>query len=72
LVAEGELSKDLLDPNDVFIVDDGKKVIVWIGGGASSDENKNALSYAHVSCIWLLAGLLFYTNASITELLDGN
>lgn len=49
LVAEGELSKHMLDPSDVFIVDDGKKVIVWIGSGASSDENKNALTYAHVS-----------------------
>lgn len=48
LVAEGEFSKDMLDPSDVFIVDDGKKVIVWIGSGASSDENKNALTYAHV------------------------
>lgn len=49
LVADGDLSKDMLDSNDVFIVDNGKKVIVWIGGGASPDENKNALSYAHVS-----------------------
>lgn len=48
LVAEGEFSKTLLDPNDVFLVDDGKKVFVWIGSGASPDENKNALPYAHV------------------------
>lgn len=47
-IAEGELSQDLLDPNDVFIVDDGKKLFVWIGSGASPDEKKNAMTYAHV------------------------
>ena len=32
----------------VFLVDTGKEVSVWIGSGASSDEKKNAMTYAHV------------------------
>lgn len=33
----------------VFIADTGKALYVWIGSGASPDENKNAMTYAHVS-----------------------
>lgn len=33
----------------MFIADTGKEVFVWIGGGASPDEKKNAMTYAHVS-----------------------
>ena len=33
----------------MFIVDNGKAVYVWIGSGASKDEKKQAMSYAHVS-----------------------
>ena len=32
----------------VFIADTGKAVYVWIGSGASKDEKKQAMSYAHV------------------------
>lgn len=73
LVAEGEISRDMLDSSDVFIVDDGKKVIVWIGSGASPDENKNALTYAHVS-LHSLAALHAFTHAPVitSELLDGH
>jgi gelsolin len=49
LVSEGELAMSMLDTNDVFIVDTGKQLFVWIGNGASRDENKNAMTYAHVS-----------------------
>ena len=35
-VAEGEITKDMLDPNDVFIVDLGTEVYVWIGDGNNS------------------------------------
>lgn len=49
LVAKGDLFKDVLDPADVFIVDNGKKVCVWVGSQASPDEKKNAMTYAHVS-----------------------
>ena len=48
LVVEGKLDKDYLDTKDVFIVDNGKELFVWIGEAASPDENKNAMTYAHV------------------------
>ena len=32
----------------MFIADTGKAVWVWVGGGASPDEKKNAMTYAHV------------------------
>lgn len=48
LVSEGKLDRDFLDQADVFIVDTGKALFVWIGGGASPDEKKNAMGYAHV------------------------
>lgn len=49
LVTEGNLEKGHLDTKDVFIVDSGKKVFVWVGEGASAAEKKNAMSHAHVS-----------------------
>ena len=33
----------------VFIADTGKEVFVWIGKHASEGEQKNGLTYAHVS-----------------------
>ena len=51
LVKEGGLSRTNLDSNDVFIADDGKKVFVWIGSGASENEKKNAMTYAHVCTV---------------------
>ena len=33
----------------MFIADTGKAVYVWIGSGASKDEKKQAMAYAHVS-----------------------
>ena len=34
---------------DVFVIDNGQSVYVYIGKGASDSEKKNAMSYAHVS-----------------------
>ena len=48
LVSEGSIPRSGLDPSDVFIADNGKELFVWIGGGASPDEKKNAMTYAHV------------------------
>ena len=48
-MSEGSIPRGGLDPSDVFIADTGKEVFVWIGGGASPDEKKNAMTYAHVS-----------------------
>lgn len=46
-VASGDdISKDLLQSDDVYVVCDGKQVYTWIGKGASVDERKNAMAYA--------------------------
>jgi hypothetical protein len=34
---------------DVFILDTKKEVFVWIGHGTTTNERKNAMTYAHVS-----------------------
>ena len=49
LVSEGSIDRGHLDPKDVFIVDNGKSLFVWVGSGASGAEKKNAMTYAHVS-----------------------
>lgn len=41
----------------VFIADTGSAVYVWIGSGASSDEKKHAMAYAHVG---LICGSCYY------------
>lgn len=42
------ISKSDLDPNDVFIVDDGGvSLFVWVGSGSSFDERANAFHYAN-------------------------
>ena len=32
-VAEGEIQQSMLDPNDVFLVDLGTHLYVWVGDG---------------------------------------
>jgi len=46
LVAEGTVSKSLLDTNDAFILDVGAEVFVWIGLKASVGERKAAMGHA--------------------------
>lgn len=46
-VARGRVTRSQLDSDDVFILDSGKHCYVWVGSGASSNEKKNGLSYAH-------------------------
>jgi len=46
-VCEGEIMRSSLDPNDVFILDNGKECFVWVGSKASPEEKKNGLTYAH-------------------------
>ncbi|XP_057308091.1 gelsolin-like protein 2 [Hydractinia symbiolongicarpus] len=46
-VSDGKLNKALLDSNDVFLVDAGGHLFVWIGKGASIDERKNSMGYVH-------------------------
>jgi len=46
-VAAGPKCKmNLLDSNDVFVLDNGNEVYVWVGKGASPDEKKKAMSSA--------------------------
>jgi len=45
-VGEGTLSKSSLQSTDVFILDAGFEVFVWIGSGSSTTERKTALQYA--------------------------
>lgn len=47
LVKDGEASLSDLASDDVFIVDSGDTVFVWVGANASKDEKKNGLPYAH-------------------------
>jgi len=46
-VGSGSLSRSLLDPSDVFVLDTGDSCFVWIGSGASTAERKTAMSHAH-------------------------
>lgn len=46
-VAKGAaVKKNLLDPNDVFILDTGAEVFAWIGKQASVGEKKKAMQFA--------------------------
>jgi hypothetical protein len=45
-VATGHFDKGALDSNDVFIVDAGQEVFVWIGKGSSPRERRNGIQYA--------------------------
>ena len=42
-VGRAKLTKDMLDPNDVFILDTGSEVFVWIGKGATKQEREKGL-----------------------------
>ena len=44
--SSGVLTKDMLKTEDVFIIDVGNEVFVWVGKAASESERKNALSIA--------------------------
>lgn len=42
----GKLTKDLLDPDDVFIVDITSNLFVWVGKGATKAEKREGMVYA--------------------------
>lgn len=46
LVSEGEIRKDQLDGNDVFIVDAGPEILIWVGKKSSRQEKAKAMTYA--------------------------
>jgi len=46
-VSHGSVSRDSIEESDVYIVDNGDIVYVYVGKDASSTEKANALTYAH-------------------------
>lgn len=42
----GDITKSMLDSADVFLLDAGREIFVWIGSGASDAERRNAMSTA--------------------------
>jgi gelsolin len=45
-VSQGSLDKSKLDKKDVFLVDNGTMLYVWVGSGASRTERQNGMNYA--------------------------
>lgn len=46
-IADGDaISKDLLKPENVYVINTGSQVFCWVGSGASIEERKNGLTYA--------------------------
>lgn len=46
VVAEGKITRDVLKTDDVFIVDSGFEIFVWIGKKSTVRERHSALTYA--------------------------
>lgn len=46
-VAEGNLNRGMLDTKDVFFIDDGLTLIVWVGKQASPAELKSGMMLGH-------------------------
>jgi villin 1/advillin len=44
-VAKGQLKQEMLDPNDVFVLDAGTSLFVWIGKGATAQEKKKGMEF---------------------------
>ncbi len=45
-LATGKLARGQLDTSDVFIIDNGTEVFVWIGKGTTAEERTQGLQYA--------------------------
>lgn len=46
IASDDAISKDLLKPENVFIINTGDHCYCWIGGQASVDERRNGMAYA--------------------------
>ena len=46
VLPDGKLKRDLLDTNDVFLVDVGSKVFIWVGRGSTLAEKKESMPRA--------------------------
>eukprot|EP00752_Nemacystus_decipiens_P014256 g12677.t1 len=42
----GGLTADLMNPNDVYILDVGSEIFVWVGRGSTVEEKKSGMPYA--------------------------
>ncbi|KAJ7360069.1 hypothetical protein OS493_019161 [Desmophyllum pertusum] len=60
------VTKSELKSDDVFILDSGKHCFVWIGKGASHEEKRNGLSYAHLN-INFASQLIGFSSAGLSE-----
>lgn len=49
LVCEEHLPRGALNQNDVFLIDTGSSLFVYIGENCSRREKQDALSHAHVN-----------------------
>lgn len=49
LIASNSAPKRQLHDDDVYFIDTGSQLFVYIGGRCSMAEKQNAMSYAHVS-----------------------
>jgi len=46
-VLNGSIDRSELKPDDVFLVDAGKHLFVWVGKSASINERRSAMGFAH-------------------------
>lgn len=67
-VAEGKLEMSALESKDVFIVDDGITVFVWVGKDSSPGEKKNAFPSAER----YLANAGRPSGTPVTRVIDGS
>jgi len=49
-VASGSLARDMLDTNDVFVMDNGADIFVWIGKGATDAERRSGMKLGTDYC----------------------
>jgi gelsolin len=45
-VARGEFGRDVLDSGDVYVLDTGSRLFVWVGADASLNERRNSMIFA--------------------------
>ena len=50
LVGSGSLTREMLDTNDVFLMDNEAEIFVWVGKGCTADEKAGGLQTANDYC----------------------
>ncbi len=64
----GKLERSLLDSNDVFVIDTGSKLYIWVGKGSTVNEKKEAM----VNATRYLSQSGLAPNTPIERVSDGN